>query len=134
MRSTHFLITLLVLAIPAVLWPRRPPFVGPPSPLPACHWVQEPDGVRCGTEDVPSPMSPARKAALGLPVDVNHASLEELETLDGIGPALAARIVAARPFASVDDVARVRGIGARRLARLRPRLVADSPAASRLDD
>jgi len=131
MRSTHLLITLLIGSIPVVFWPRSPPVVGPPSPLPACHWVQEADGARCAPRNVRSlPMAPARKAALGLPVDVNHASLEELETLDGIGPALAARIVAARPFSSVDDVARVRGIGARRLARLRPRLV----AASRLDD
>jgi competence ComEA-like helix-hairpin-helix protein len=70
-------------------------------------------------------MAPARMAALGTVVDVNRASLEELASLDGIGPRLAARIVAARPFSSVDDVARVRGIGAKRLARLRARLSLD---------
>jgi competence ComEA-like helix-hairpin-helix protein len=66
-----------------------------------------------------------RWAAWAVPVDVNRASVAELASLDGIGPKLAARIVAARPFASVDDVARVSGIGQRRLARLRPRLVLD---------
>jgi competence protein ComEA len=57
-------------------------------------------------------------------VDVNRAPLAELVALDGVGPALARRIVAARPFASVDDVARVRGIGPKRLARLREQGVA----------
>lgn len=42
-----------------------------------------------------------------------------LETLPGIGPALAARIVAARPFHDVDDLLRVRGIGPATLERLR---------------
>ena len=70
-------------------------------------------------------MPPDRLAAWGAPVDVNRATVDELASLDGIGPKLAARIVAARPFRSVDEVARVRGIGRRRLARLRPRLVLD---------
>ena len=77
-------------------------------------------GVRAGAN-----MPPERLAAWRAPVDVNHATVAELASLDGIGPALAARIVAARPFASVTDVARVRGIGVRRLARLRARLVLD---------
>ena len=72
-------------------------------------------------------MAPDRLAAWGVAVDVNGASAAELASLEGIGPALAARIVAARPFARIEEVARVRGIGVRRLARLRPRLVLDEP-------
>jgi competence ComEA-like helix-hairpin-helix protein len=49
------------------------------------------------------------------PVDVNRASEEELTRLPGIGPALAARIVAFReahgPFATLEDLERVSGIG-----------------------
>jgi competence protein ComEA len=39
-------------------------------------------------------------------VDLNHASAAELDTLPGIGPATAARIIEARatPFASVSDL------------------------------
>lgn len=59
------------------------------------------------------------------PVDVNAAAPAELETLPGIGPALAARIVAERrdePFRSVDDLLRVPGIGPATLERLRSRV------------
>ncbi|HEY2744038.1 MAG TPA: helix-hairpin-helix domain-containing protein [Polyangia bacterium] len=77
-------------------------------------------------------MAPDRLAAWGAPVDVNRATVEELASLDGIGPKLGARIVAARPFATVDDVSKVRGIGRRRLARLRPRLFLDERAPDRV--
>jgi competence ComEA-like helix-hairpin-helix protein len=77
-------------------------------------------GVRAGQG-----MAPARLAAWGVAIDVNRATVEELASLEGVGPALAARIVAARPFVTVEEVARVRGIGERRLARLRERLFLD---------
>lgn len=57
---------------------------------------------------------------LGLPVDVNHSSVEDLEALPGIGPKLAERILAARPFASPADLQRVSGIGKKRWAQLQP--------------
>ena len=53
-------------------------------------------------------------------MDVNAASAADLELLPRIGPALARRILEARPFATVDDLVRVRGIGPRTLERLRP--------------
>src|SRR5262245_43389442 len=65
------------------------------------------------------------------PLDVNLASVAELERLPGVGPALAARIVEARardgPFGSVDDLRRVRGVGGATLERLRPRLAVNTP-------
>ncbi len=54
------------------------------------------------------------------PIDINQATTEQLEALPGIGPELAKRIVAARPYASVDDLDRVSGIGASRLEQVRP--------------
>jgi competence ComEA-like helix-hairpin-helix protein len=52
-------------------------------------------------------------------VNLNTAEVEELGNLPGIGPRLAAAILAARPFAAVDDLARVPGIGGKRLAAVR---------------
>lgn len=62
----------------------------------------------------------ARALRDGRTLDVNRATEAELELLPRIGPALAKRIVEARPFASVDELVRVRGIGARTLEQLRP--------------
>jgi competence protein ComEA len=60
------------------------------------------------------------------PVDLNVAGEAELDALPGIGPALAAAIVADReangPFATVDDLLRVRGIGPAKLDQFRDRV------------
>ncbi len=61
--------------------------------------------------------------APGQPLDLNTATLEQLETLPGIGPALAAEILAAREerggFGSIEELGEVPGIGEGRLAALR---------------
>jgi competence protein ComEA len=60
----------------------------------------------------------AGKAAVA-PVDVNTADETMLQSLPGVGPALSKLIVAGRPYASVDDLAKVKGIGPAKLAALR---------------
>jgi len=61
------------------------------------------------------------------PVDLNAADAAQLESLPGIGPSLADRIVAYRaingPFASVDDLLDVNGITDTRLQDISPYLV-----------
>jgi DNA uptake protein ComE-like DNA-binding protein len=44
-------------------------------------------------------------------IDINTATEKELTTVPGIGDVTAARIIAARPFRSADDLKRVSGIG-----------------------
>ena len=66
--------------------------------------------------------------ALGVPIDINSAGLAELESLPGVGPTLAGRIVVARPFARIDELRRVPGIGPARLANLRRHVVAEPSA------
>lgn len=57
------------------------------------------------------------------PVNVNTADMHALLTLPGVGPAIAGRIVESRstagPFRAVDDLRRVKGIGAKTLDKLR---------------
>lgn len=82
----------------------RPPG-GPPAPGPT-------DGATCGVGRI----------------DLNSATASELETLPGIGPALAARIATLRSergrFARPEEITAVRGIGPRSLERLLPRICA----------
>ena len=52
-------------------------------------------------------------------VEINTASLPQLEELTGVGPTIAQRIVDARPFSSVDDLLRVKGIGERTLQKIK---------------
>ena len=61
------------------------------------------------------------------PLDLNSARLEDLLELPGIGEKLAQRLVEYRKshggFHSVDELRSVRGIGAKRMERLRPLVV-----------
>lgn len=43
-------------------------------------------------------------------VDVNTAPTEELQSLEGVGPSLAQKIIDGRPYDSVDDLTRVSGV------------------------
>lgn len=60
-------------------------------------------------------------------INVNSASASELESLPGIGPAIAARIIAARAqqgrLRSLEDLDKVKGLGPKKLEVLRPHVV-----------
>ena len=64
------------------------------------------------------------QGAAGDPLDLNAATLDQLQNLPGLGPVLAQRIVDWRTahgrFTNVDELQEVSGIGAQRLEDLRP--------------
>src|SRR6202521_1682000 len=69
------------------------------------------------------------------PVDLNTATSEELQQVPGIGPATAEKILQMRKsygaFKSVDDLLAIRGLGAKRLDKMRKYLTVGKLAVSR---
>ena len=66
------------------------------------------------------------------PVDLNTATSEELQQVPGIGPATAEKILQMRKsygaFKSVDDLLAIRGLGAKRLEKMRKYLTVGKAA------
>jgi len=58
-----------------------------------------------------APVRSGQTAVLGKPVNLNTATLDELDTLPGVGPATARLIVEGRPYGAAEDLMRVKGIG-----------------------
>src|SRR6266404_3107234 len=72
-----------------------------------------------------------KKKPRAQPVALNTATSEELQQVPGIGPATAEKILQMRksygPFKSVDDLLAIRGLGAKRLEKMRKYLTAGKP-------
>ncbi len=69
-----------------------------------------------------APAAPARSTAAGSgQVDVNTASQKDLEALPGVGVVTAKKIIAGRPYASVNDLARA-GVSHSTLAKISSRI------------
>jgi DNA uptake protein ComE-like DNA-binding protein len=83
--------------------------------------VAKPNGVKKAAADevLPAETSAPTSPSTGVRVSVQNASLDELASVPGLNKKLAAAIVRARPFASLDDLRHVRGIGDKMLQQLR---------------
>ena len=82
--------------------------------------VKQPDVKKA---EVKPAAKPARKAAAAKaaasPVSVNNGSEAELLAVKGLPPSVARAIIAARPFATLDEVCKAKGMGPKMLAKLR---------------
>ena len=71
------------------------------------------------------------------PVNINTATSEELQLVPGIGPATAQKILQMRksygPFKSVDDLLAIRGLGEKRLDKMRKYLTVGKTNSSKVD-
>jgi comEA protein len=74
----------------------------------------------------------AKKKPPAQPVNINTANSEQLQQVPGIGPATADKILQMRkaygPFKSVDDLLAIRGLGAKRLEKMRKYLTVGKAA------
>ena len=67
----------------------------------------------------------SKKVASG-PININRATLRQLDSLDGIGPVIAGRIIEYRKkngsFLTIDDLQKVSGIGAAKFAKIKSKV------------
>jgi competence ComEA-like helix-hairpin-helix protein len=82
---------------------------------------------RVSPDAVPSTNAPSSVPAVPTLIDINRASYEELQKLPRIGPKLAERIIANRPYKTVDELDKVSGIGPETMKQLKP-LITVGPA------
>lgn len=90
-----------------------------PQPL-----VNTPVETREKQEQAPVRYEPENEEVVPKIVNINTASEQLLQTLDGIGPAYARRIIEYReangPFSSKEELTNIKGIGEKRLEGIRP--------------
>jgi competence protein ComEA len=88
------------------------------------------------TKPAKGPLSPEKAATKAAPakapagpVDINTADQKTLESLPGVGPKTAQEIIKGRPYKSVDELGKVKGMSKRKIDSLRGMVTVSSPKA-----
>jgi competence protein ComEA len=140
-RSLALKLTMLAITMGVVFWIRWQPAglqqkdsetIGTPSVTVTSPMVEEPaqtSPVRQSTGGpiavIPGEVSPTGVADHAVPrlVDLNSATVDELESLPGIGTVLAQRVIAHRTsvgrFLAVEDLREVKGIGVKKFEQVK---------------
>jgi competence protein ComEA len=118
-------LTTIVLAQESSKAPKPEP--SKPAPMATKQKSEPKKGELKKSESKKSESKKSEKASG--PVSLNKATAAELESLPGIGPATASRILEHRnaqgKFHDLSELLSIKGIGEKRLAQLRPRLTLD---------
>ncbi|MBT9132062.1 helix-hairpin-helix domain-containing protein [candidate division NPL-UPA2 bacterium Unc8] len=87
--------------------------------------IEEPSRPLVATPRVPIERLDAQereRLRLALKININTASSEELQKLPFIGPKRAEKIIASRPYARIEDITRVHGIGPKTFEKIKDRI------------
>ena len=84
-----------------------------------------PKGTKSGEAKSDAMATPAS----GSKVDLNTASEKDIEELPGVGPATAKRIIAARPYSSVNDLSKA-GLSAKKIEKISPMAMVSGSSSS----
>jgi len=80
--------------------------------------------------DEPKAKTKAETPVVAGLIDLNTADAAALETLPGVGPAIAKDIIAARPFKSVDELEKIKGLGEAKITALKPKVKVTTATAA----
>lgn len=104
-----------------------------PTPQPAVQASPGEPSPRPESEPRGTPLPPSRQAQVTVeqgPIDINTASIDELDRLPGVGPVIAGRIVEYRltngPFQALEELEEVQGISMRMVEEMRPLIMLGS--------
>ena len=109
-------------AAPGTTRPITPPAAAVRPTAPVATPPSAPTAAAPTPATAPRPAATAAAATAGKRIDVNSASEQELDTLPGIGPAIAGNIIQGRPWEDLNDLVKKKAVPQGVLERNKDRL------------
>lgn len=84
--------------------------------------INNTSGIEMPTSEINGSGDETNNGAGGGCININTATLEELDTLSGVGPSMAQKIVEGRPYSNVNDLLNISGIGEATFAKFKDKI------------